>query len=137
MTRNQCSSSSSYPLPGFSQLDLTTLLPPLPGHTRAPNFSPDSRHNYEYVLAALDEALQISREVEDIVQMIEDGHHSAQGSTRSHSERDVGEALQISREVDIVQMIDDGDGSAQGSARSHSERDDRQSRSPPHSGERQ
>jgi hypothetical protein len=39
-------------------------------------------------MAALDEALQISREVEDIVRMIDDGHGSAQGSTRSHSERD-------------------------------------------------
>jgi hypothetical protein len=63
-------------------------LPPLPGHTRASNFSPGSGHNYEYVSAALDEALQISREVEDIVQMIDDGDGSAQGSTRSPSERD-------------------------------------------------
>jgi hypothetical protein len=85
---SQCSSSSSYPLPGFSQLDLSTLLPPLPGHTRAPNFATGSRHNCEYVLVALDEALQISRELEDIVQMIDDGHGSAQGSTRSRSERD-------------------------------------------------
>jgi hypothetical protein len=101
---SQCpsSSSSSYLLPGFSQLDLSTLLPPLPGHTRAPNFSTGSRHNYEYVSAALEEALQISREVED-----------------------------------IFQMIDDGNGSAQGSTRNRSERDDRQSRCPPHSGERQ
>jgi hypothetical protein len=39
-------------------------------------------------MAVLDEALQISREVEDIVRMIDDGHGSAQGSTRSHNERD-------------------------------------------------
>jgi hypothetical protein len=85
---SQCPSSSSSPLLGFLQLDLSTLLPPLPGHTRAPNFSTGSRHNYEYVSTALDEALQISRELEDIVQMIDDDHVSAQGSTRNRSERD-------------------------------------------------
>jgi hypothetical protein len=90
MTRNQnsnhasqCSSSSSYPLPGF------TLLPPLPGHTRPSN---GSIHNYDYVSAALDEALQISRELEGIVQMMDDGHRSAQGSTRrNHSRSEQGE----------------------------------------------